>query len=108
MRVVVDMSADLFNLVMHGEFHRATEKDFTALMEAFNTCTVLKSENYKPRSVGHWITNKEYIDKEFNGHYEGSCFNTPYNCSCCGYSPEDHKPNFCPNCGVKMQKGGTE
>lgn len=63
---------------------------------------------YEERPQGEWITNKEYIDKEFNGHYEGSCFNSPYNCSCCGYSPEDNRPKFCPNCGARMVKGGGE
>jgi len=74
--------------------------------EAFQK-TVCEKQLYCPeRPQGEWITNKEYIDKEFNGHYEGSCFNSPYNCSCCGYSPEDNRPKFCPNCGADMRKGG--
>ena len=59
------------------------------------------------RPKGEWITNQEYIDKKFNGHYEGSCFNSPYNCSCCGYSPKDDRPKFCPNCGADMRGDST-
>ena len=56
------------------------------------------------RTKSEWITNKEYIDKRYNGHYDGSCFNSPYNCSHCGYSPKDDRPNYCPDCGADMRK----
>ena len=60
--------------------------------------------DYIPKPKGEWITNKEYIDKRYNGHYDGSCFNSPYNCSHCGYSPKDDRPNYCPDCGADMRK----
>lgn len=39
-----DFPADLFNLIMHGEFYRATEKDYTRLMRIFNSCVIVKQE----------------------------------------------------------------
>ena len=93
-KVIVEMDEELFENVK--------ERAKQGYLGSDVWIAVSKGEYYKE---GAWITNKEYIDKEFNGHYEGSCFNSPYNCSCCGYSPEDNRPNFCPNCGAMMLKG---
>ncbi len=87
----------LFAQIMHDIDNAPTVE--TPTIYEFNGCDNCELE----RPKGKWITNREYIDKEFNGHYEGNCFNSPYNCSCCGYSPKDNRPNFCPNCGADMR-----
>ena len=44
MKIIIDIPADVFNLVMHGEFYRATQKDFDTLMEVFNACEIVREE----------------------------------------------------------------
>lgn len=68
-----DFPADLFNLIMHGEFYRATEKDYTRLMRIFNSCVIVKQEPkpeatpYEPK--GDLISRealKEAVKKRFD------------------------------------------
>ena len=42
MRALIEIPAEQFNLVMHGRFDKATDKDLTILMRSFNNCTVIK------------------------------------------------------------------
>lgn len=55
MRITIDIPSKVFNLVLHGEFYRATEDDFTTLMRSFNAGTILKEEI----SQGDCLKNKK-------------------------------------------------
>lgn len=89
-----------------NQLRKSLEENEIIVLDASYEIQVIKDADgiyIDPRTRSEWITNREYIDKEFNGHYDGSCFNSPYNCRCCGYSPKDNRPNFCPNCGADMR-----
>lgn len=69
MKIVIDIPAKQFNLIMHGEFYRATDQDYTILMESFNCCTIL------PKGHGRLIdADTLEMDKRVCGdrHLSGS------------------------------------
>lgn len=73
--IIDDLPADLFNLIMHGEFYRATEKDYTQLMRIFNSCVIVKQEP-KPEAPpynpsGDLISRSELLKHSYGGDYDG-------------------------------------
>ncbi len=58
-------------------------------------CTAEELIEYAPVRHGRW----EWYDLTISFHY----INRGYRCSVCGHK-EDDEPNYCPNCGAKMDK----
>ena len=61
---------------------------------------VLQGWRYEERPQGEWDETAEWRFTHYIKHY--ICNN------CFKYAPHNSKTNFCPNCGAKMQKGGTD
>lgn len=62
----------------------------------------LENENVQPVKHGHWIDIYQYC--KLHG-YKPSGMGLHYWCSECNKSVE-HKSDYCPNCGAKMDGGG--
>ena len=74
-------------------------------------CPIKGTSDVKPIEHGEWVDYADKLDAQFGRH--------EYICSNCGHAATNHvggtenwwcisKPNYCPNCGAKMDGEVTQ
>ena len=76
MRAVIDIPADIFNLISNGNFDKATDKDLTTLMRCFTACTIL------PKGHGDLIDRDAALTRQ-SCKFHGDCHASGSACDRC-------------------------
>ena len=78
-----------------GEYYGEDERQLT-IINAEKAIDVIESlPSVEPeRKTGHWIDTDNYYQR--------------WKCSECGCHTRDAEPNYCPNCGAKMEMKNDE
>jgi hypothetical protein len=77
-----------------GQFCASSDETETALNAAIEEIRAIPAADVTPVVHGRWIDTDNYFQR--------------WKCSACGCHTRDAAPNFCSNCGAKMDKEGAD